>query len=98
MKYCNDRESLVFRAELLGGASRVNNEVYTRGTKGDYEGWKEMGCEGWGWKDVEPYFRKMERVVGEDVKGAEERGRGTQGQWVMKSFGYEEWGWKCLRV
>ncbi|TGO59374.1 hypothetical protein BCON_0045g00360 [Botryotinia convoluta] len=56
MKHCNDRESLVFRAELLGGGSRVNNEVYTQGTKGDYEEWKEMGCEGWGWKDVEPYF------------------------------------------
>ncbi|KAF7943854.1 uncharacterized protein EAE97_005924 [Botrytis byssoidea] len=40
----------------------------------------------------------MEKVVGEDVKEAEERGRGTQGQWVMKSFEYEEWGWRCLRV
>ncbi|KAF7917967.1 uncharacterized protein EAE98_009995 [Botrytis deweyae] len=40
----------------------------------------------------------MEKVVGEDIEETKERGRGTQGQWVMKSFGYEEWGWRCLRV
>ncbi|KAF7902998.1 hypothetical protein EAF00_002900 [Botryotinia globosa] len=75
MKHCNDR---------------VNNEVYTRETKGDYEGWKEMGCEGWGWEGVEPYFQRMEKVVREDAKEAEERGRGTQGHWIMKAFGFTD--------
>ncbi|TGO25930.1 hypothetical protein BPAE_0069g00020 [Botrytis paeoniae] len=86
MKHCNDRESLVFRAELLGGGSRVNNEVYTRGTKGDYEEWKEMGCEGWGWKDVEPYFQRMEKIVGEDVKEAERVRKGNAGAMCYEIF------------
>lgn len=37
----------MYRADVVGGASWVNSEVYTWDRKGGYEGWKEMGHEGW---------------------------------------------------
>jgi choline dehydrogenase-like flavoprotein len=34
--------------------------IYIRGNRADYDGWAAMGCEGWGWDDVLPYFLKAE--------------------------------------
>jgi len=31
-----------------------------RGHSGDYDGWRQAGCRGWGYDDVLPYFRRME--------------------------------------
>lgn len=43
MKYCNDRRSLFFCGEIMGGGSRINSMVYTRGTATDYNAWAAMG-------------------------------------------------------
>jgi choline dehydrogenase len=48
------------RGKVLGGTSSINGMVYMRGTPRDYDGWRQRGCEGWGWDDVLPYFRKAE--------------------------------------
>lgn len=48
------------QANTLGGGSSVNAMVYVRGTREDYDGWRDLGCEGWGWDDVLPFFRKSE--------------------------------------
>jgi len=34
--------------------------VYIRGQHADYDTWADMGCPGWAWADVLPYFRKAE--------------------------------------
>ena len=34
--------------------------IYTRGHPGDYDEWKALGNNGWGWNDVLPYFLKAE--------------------------------------
>ena len=34
--------------------------IYIRGQKEDYNEWANLGNEGWGWKDVLPYFIKAE--------------------------------------
>jgi choline dehydrogenase len=34
--------------------------VYMRGTSTDYDGWRQKGCEGWGYDDVLPFFKKAE--------------------------------------
>jgi choline dehydrogenase-like flavoprotein len=34
--------------------------IYTRGHPLDYDDWAQMGCDGWSWPDVLPYFRRAE--------------------------------------
>ena len=48
------------RGKVLGGSSAINAMMYIRGDKQDYENWKNLGNEGWGWSDVLPYFLKSQ--------------------------------------
>lgn len=48
------------RGKVLGGSSSINGLLYIRGQHADYDGWRQLGCEGWGWDDVAPYFRRAE--------------------------------------
>jgi len=57
------RRMFVPQGRTLGGGSSVNAMVYIRGTPADYDGWQAQGCEGWGWSDVLPWFRKAEANV-----------------------------------
>jgi choline dehydrogenase len=53
-------EGLFMAGRVLGGSSSVNGVVWVRGHPGDFDRWAELGCEGWDWKSVEPYFRRAE--------------------------------------
>jgi choline dehydrogenase len=45
----------------LGGGSSINAMIYMRGNPLDYDGWRDAyGCDGWGYADVLPYFRRAE--------------------------------------
>ena len=48
------------RGKVLGGSSSINAMLYIRGQRADYDGWRQMGCEGWAWDDVFPYFRRSQ--------------------------------------
>ncbi len=48
------------RGKVLGGSSSINGLLYVRGQVEDYDGWRQMGNEGWSYADVLPYFRKAE--------------------------------------
>ncbi|MGI9351128.1 MAG: GMC family oxidoreductase [Rhizobiaceae bacterium] len=56
----NNRQSYWPRGKVLGGSSSINAMVYIRGQQTDFEDWKSLGNEGWGWNDVLPYFKKAE--------------------------------------
>ena len=56
------------RGKVLGGSSSINGLLYIRGQHADYDRWRQLGCEGWGWEDVRPYFLRaqhQERGAGE---------------------------------
>ncbi|WP_306368767.1 GMC family oxidoreductase [Nocardiopsis sp. CC223A] len=48
------------RGRTLGGTSAINGMVYVRGAAADFDAWEAAGAAGWAWKDVEPYFRRLE--------------------------------------
>ena len=48
------------RGKALGGSSAINAMLYTRGHRGDYDEWADLGCQGWSWDEVLPYFRRAE--------------------------------------
>ncbi|HUD60106.1 MAG TPA: GMC family oxidoreductase N-terminal domain-containing protein [Acetobacteraceae bacterium] len=56
------------RGKTLGGSSSINGMVYMRGHHGDYDEWRQRGCEGWDWDSVLPYFKKAEN----QTRGADE--------------------------
>ncbi|MFK7861471.1 MAG: GMC family oxidoreductase [Granulosicoccus sp.] len=48
------------RGKVLGGSSSINGLLYVRGQMQDYDRWAELGCTGWSYKQVLPYFKRAE--------------------------------------
>jgi len=48
------------RGKVLGGSSAINGLLYIRGQHADYDLWRQLGCDGWSWDDVKPYFIRAE--------------------------------------
>jgi choline dehydrogenase-like flavoprotein len=51
------------RGKALGGSSAINAMLYIRGHRADYDHWAELGCDGWSWDQVLPYFKRSENNV-----------------------------------
>src|SRR5579863_8265119 len=56
----NNRVMYQPRGKVLGGTSSINGMIYMRGNHADYDQWRQLGCEGWDWESVLPYFKKAE--------------------------------------
>jgi choline dehydrogenase-like flavoprotein len=52
------------RGKTLGGSSSINGLFQVRGQAGDYDHWRQLGLEGWGWHSVLPYFVRHENFAG----------------------------------
>lgn len=59
-RHMQDKIFRFTQAKVMGGGSTINAQIYTRGARQDYEEWRQMGCEGWGYDDVLPYYKKAE--------------------------------------
>ncbi|WP_145979697.1 GMC family oxidoreductase [Chelatococcus daeguensis] len=59
----NGRALAYPRGKVIGGCSAINAMIYMRGQAADYERWRQMGLQGWGWDDVLPHFLSMENHV-----------------------------------
>jgi choline dehydrogenase len=51
------------RGRGLGGSSSINGLIVVHGQPQDYDAWAAQGNAGWGWQDVEPYFRRSQMSV-----------------------------------
>ena len=68
------------RGRVLGGSSSINGMLWIRGNAADYDAWAQMGCTGWSFADVLPYFKSIERYA----PGTEERGK--QGPILVEDY------------
>jgi choline dehydrogenase-like flavoprotein len=48
------------RGKVIGGSSSINAMIYMRGQAADYDHWRQLGLNGWGWNDVLPVFKQHE--------------------------------------
>ena len=69
------------RGRVLGGTSSINGMLYVRGNPGDYDGWAQMGCRGWSYADVLPYFKKSEKYAPGDAQY-----RGKSGPLLVEDY------------
>ena len=67
--------------KLPGGSSSVNGMIYVRGDPAEYDNWRTLGCAGWGYDDVLPYFRRLESAA-----FGEEKLRGRDGPISVQSL------------
>ena len=49
------------RGKVIGGSSSINGMIYVRGHAMDFDHWRDSGADGWGYADVLPYYKRMER-------------------------------------
>ena len=69
------------RGRVLGGSSSINGLLYVRGQPQDFDTWSQLGCTGWSWDDVLPYFKRSEKWDGVDGSGL----RGKDGPLSVQS-------------
>lgn len=74
------------QGRIMGGGGSVMGMMAMRGTPGDYDAWRSMGAEGWGWDDVLPYFCKAETDA--DYQGDL---HGRNGPLPIRRVPREEW-------
>jgi choline dehydrogenase-like flavoprotein len=56
------RQLMLPRGHGVGGSTNVNGQIFIRGQREDFDHWRDAcGCAGWGFDDLLPYFRKLER-------------------------------------
>ena len=60
----NGRSIVCPRGKVIGGSSSINGMIYVRGNPGDYHHWAKNGASSWDYKDVLPYFQRMETSNG----------------------------------
>lgn len=68
------------RGKGLGGSSAINAMIYIRGNKWDYDNWAALGCPGWSYDDVLPWFKRSEH----NVRGGDAYHGGDGPLWVSE--------------
>ncbi len=74
------------RGKTLGGSSSINGHIYNRGQSQDFDTWAQLGNRGWSYSDVLPYFKRMERRIGE----GEDAYRGRDGSLTVTTMDWKD--------
>ena len=63
------------RGRVLGGSSSINGLIFIRGQHEDFDDWEQLGGEGWSFRSVLPFFKRIEQY-----EGGENQFRGALGE------------------
>lgn len=55
-----DRKIYGAAGKMIGGSTNIYHMIHIRGHQQDFDNWAYHGCSGWSWKDVQPYFQRLE--------------------------------------
>jgi choline dehydrogenase len=66
---------------VLGGSGSINGVMQVRGQAEDFDDWAALGCRGWSYRDVLPYFKKSETYLPGDPAY-----RGKSGPLVIEDY------------
>ncbi|MBY0511943.1 MAG: GMC family oxidoreductase N-terminal domain-containing protein, partial [Rhodospirillaceae bacterium] len=70
------------RGRVVGGSGAINGMLYVRGNAADYDGWAQLGCRGWSYDDVLPYFKASESYI----SGGDPAYRGADGPLPTRQY------------
>jgi choline dehydrogenase-like flavoprotein len=76
------------RGKVVGGCSSINGMIYMRGQSADYDHWRQLGNQGWGWDEILPYFKKSQ-----NHEGPPDPFHGKGGEWHVEEMRLS---WKVL--
>jgi choline dehydrogenase len=71
----NGRRVPITQGRVIGGSSSVNGMVFNRGQAFDFDHWERLGNRGWSYREVLPYFKRLETRIGP----GDDRYRGRSG-------------------
>jgi len=54
------------RGKVVGGTGAINAMAFLRGDRSDFDTWAYLGCTGWDYASVLPYFKRSETSVHHD--------------------------------
>jgi len=74
------------RGKTLGGSSSINGHIYNRGQRQDFDTWAQLGNRGWSYSDVLPYFKRLERRIGE----GDDAYRGREGSLTVTTIDWKD--------
>lgn len=74
------------QARVVGGGGSLMGMFALRGLPADYDEWCAGGVAGWGWRDVLPYFKRLERDL--DFEGD---AHGTDGPIPVRRYPRPVW-------
>ncbi|MEE2885011.1 MAG: GMC family oxidoreductase N-terminal domain-containing protein [Chloroflexota bacterium] len=77
---------IVPRGKVIGGSTSVNAQIFLRGIPDDYDKWSELGNEGWSFRNLLPYFNKIE--TDSDFGG---EFHGKSGPILCRRFNRQDW-------
>ncbi|KAI0721777.1 GMC oxidoreductase [Fomitopsis betulina] len=89
--HANGRVFEMAGGKSLGGSSRVNAMLYTRGIPAEYNSWSQAGRKGWSYDDMQPYFMKSETDLDQDPNEAPDF-HGITREWQNRSHKQSVWG------
>ncbi|XP_071131539.1 glucose dehydrogenase [FAD, quinone]-like [Mytilus edulis] len=71
-----NKKAKATRGKVLGGTGSMNGMNYVRGSRHDFDQWRNEGCVGWGYDDVLPYFKKSEDIQIPELMNSSFHGKG----------------------